>query len=512
MRIAFRCDASVEIGSGHLMRCLTLADALKRRGAECVFLAAPSPMIGQALIEARGHRFRPLAVGQQGAVPSSADDLAHAHWLPWGWEADAAAVASALPETMDWMVVDHYALDHRWEARLRTKASRIMVIDDLADRHHDCDLLLDHNVSNLWDERYDGLVPLHCQRMLGPAHALINPAFATARRNREAAGPVMRLLLFVTAGDPLNLTAQLIRQLSAEKWSGLTLDVVTGAVNSHLAELQALCAARPGTALHVDTAGMPLLCARADIAIGAAGGAALERSASALPSLTLVLAENQRHGAEALAALGAVDLLRQSAPDDITALDRQLGNLINNNSARQTIGLRAAILVDGLGAERVADAIVSRRAPIHLRRALALDAMWLLDLRNHPSTRIASLSTDIVPLPSHLEWLDKALRDPARLLLIGMIGDQRIGTTRFDFGESRKATVSISIDPEFQGRGLAPDLLRQSEHWAMAHQPALNTIAAVVRQENSRSRKLFSTSGYVPVEPSTETLIFQKQV
>ncbi len=511
MRIGFRCDASVEIGSGHLMRCLTLADELARRGAECLFLGAPSTEAWRGTITARGHAFKPL--NPVPAQPTATVEAAtHAAWLPWGWQSDAAATISALPQPVDWLVVDHYALDQRWQEMLRPKAHRIMVIDDLADRPHACDLLLDHNVSNLGIARYDGRVPDPCQRMLGPAFALIHPDFAQARQNRAASHTVQRLLLFQTAGDPLNLTSAILRRLMAERWSGLAVDVVTGAINPRLDEVQAFCSARPATTLHVDTNAMPELCARADLAIGAAGGAALERCASALPSLTLVLADNQQPGAEALEKLGGMELVRQSAPDDLDAFDAQLGALVVHESLRQRLGARGAVLVDGLGTRRVADAIIADKPSLHLRHAVRSDAEWLLDLRNDPATRAASLTTATIPLDSHKAWLDNTLTNPDRLLLIGVNADKAIGTTRFDFDDVGGATVSIAVAPEAQGRGLSGDLLRQSELWALAHRPSIQVITAVIRRENNRSRHLFEKAGYELVQDNAETMTYRKRV
>jgi UDP-2,4-diacetamido-2,4,6-trideoxy-beta-L-altropyranose hydrolase len=511
MRIAFRCDASVEIGSGHLMRCLTLADALKVRGTECLFLAAPSTAAWRGQIEARGHALRLLEVMPRSPDASAApDDSSHAAWLPWGWEADAAATGAALAAQVDWLVVDHYALDHRWESRLRPKAGRLMVIDDLADRPHACDLLLDHNVTNLGAERYrDRLLP-ECQRLLGPSFALISPAFAANRPKRSGSAPVMRALLFVTAGDPLNLTSEIIRKLASPEWSSLQLDVVTGSVNRNLAELRSICAARSGTALHVDTTSMPQLCALADMAIGAAGGAALERCAMALPTLLLVLAANQRPGSEVLQALGAVELLHQAGPDDLGTFEAQFRLLVSDKEKLKRIGSRGSTLVDGRGAERVTDVMLRDRPAVYLRHALRTDAEWLLDLRNHPATRAASLTTDIVLPDDHLAWLDRTLSHPARMLIVGMSGKQRIGTTRFDFDANSTASVSIAIAPEFQGQGLSSDLLRQSELWALAHRPAITRFVAVVRKTNARSQQLFVKAGYLPIAYSFETVTFSK--
>jgi UDP-2,4-diacetamido-2,4,6-trideoxy-beta-L-altropyranose hydrolase len=166
MKVAIRVDASSQIGTGHFMRSLTLADALKQRGTQIRFVSRHLPEHLRSMLMEKGHEFAMLDSAKSN-VPL--DELAHAQWLGVSQAQDAADSIQALSDgAWDWLIVDHYALDGRWESALRGTIKKIMAIDDLADRQHDCDILLDQNFYSDIDERYVGKVPESCQLLLGP--------------------------------------------------------------------------------------------------------------------------------------------------------------------------------------------------------------------------------------------------------------------------------------------------------------------------------------------------------
>ena len=194
-QIAFRTDASDQIGTGHFMRCLTLADGLKQRGAQICFVSCHLPEQLRSILVAKGHEFV-LLDSVQNAL--ALDELAHAHWLGGTQAEDAADTIRALSDRiLDWLVVDHYALDFRWESALRQTAKKIMVIDDIADRQHDCDVLLDQNFYADMQTRYTGKVPSHCRLLLGPRYALLRDEFRQLHEHvKPCSGPVKRMLVF----------------------------------------------------------------------------------------------------------------------------------------------------------------------------------------------------------------------------------------------------------------------------------------------------------------------------
>ena len=318
MHVAFRTDSSTSLGTGHLFRCITLANALRGRGASISFFCCELPGNLISSVEEMDFPVHRLPFGS--ASPSSgARNIRHAHWSGISWENDLADTLGILPgnRKFDWMVVDHYALDARWEAKIRPHADKIMVIDDLVDRPHDCDLLLDQNFHENPDPRYVGLVPEHCRRILGPRYALLRPEFTDARKTlRDRDGIVRRILVFFGGSDVTNGTGKALEALRRLGRPDIAVDVVVGAANPHRDEIRELCTGMGNTKYHFRVRNMAELMAKADLALGAPGTATWERCFLGLPAITLVLAENQFHIAARVSRTGSiVDLGWNSAVD-----------------------------------------------------------------------------------------------------------------------------------------------------------------------------------------------------
>jgi UDP-2,4-diacetamido-2,4,6-trideoxy-beta-L-altropyranose hydrolase len=248
MKVVFRVDASLLIGIGHVMRCLTLADALKTQGALCYFISREHPGHLLDVIEQRGYQVNRLEAPLTHAINES--ELTHAAWLGSTWETDATDTAAILADLQpDWLVVDHYALDHRWEGALAPHYRKLLVIDDLADRPHRCDLLLDQNLGRQ-PQDYVGLVPTHCQVLTGSQYALLRPEFAALRPyslQRRQAQPALRQLLISMGGvDQPNATGQVLQAL---KTCALPADcritVVMGLAAPRLQNVQELARQMP---------------------------------------------------------------------------------------------------------------------------------------------------------------------------------------------------------------------------------------------------------------------------
>jgi UDP-2,4-diacetamido-2,4,6-trideoxy-beta-L-altropyranose hydrolase len=488
LRVGIRVDASRALSLGHLTRCLTLADALKMRGADVVFLSAPSTAAWRTMIEGRGYEVGILALH---APSESEGAVARGDWLPWGWRADAEATRAALRDRLDWLIVDHYALDARWEHAMRAAAGKIMVIDDLADRPHDCDLLLDQNAQDDTKDRYAGLTPPSARRLIGPHYALLRPQFAAARRPRD--GSVKRILVFMSATDPKGATLLALDALCLGRLSALPVDVVAGAASPHLKGIEARAAARGRTSLHIDTDDMAALCAAADLAIGAGGVAALERCCVGLPSLALAIAANQAPGLAALEAAGAVRLLGAIEGWAASALAGEIEKLIDDHRALLLLAERAAALVDGRGAERCAAAIAG--FCVALRKVTLDDARRLLDWRNDDSVRLVSLNSEPIAWDGHVAWLQRKLADPDHAHWIAESEGEACGSVRFDVAAG-KARVSITVAPGWRGRGLGAHLLAEGERRLLAERSDVAEFVAEILPDNAPSRRLFEKAGY----------------
>jgi UDP-2,4-diacetamido-2,4,6-trideoxy-beta-L-altropyranose hydrolase len=355
---AFRVDASLQIGSGHAVRCLTLADVLVRQGLECHFLCREHE--GHLIDFIRGKGYYVHVLPCEASVEVDPDGLVHGGWLGASQEQDVDACRAILQSLRpDWLIVDHYALDARWERQLRAHCRRLMVIDDLADREHACDLLLDQNLGRQ-ESDYHGLVPQRCRVLAGPAYALLRPEFAELRapslRRRGASG--LRHLLVTMGGvDQHDATGRILYALKqCALPSDCEISVIMGSKAPWLERVRILAAEMPWpTEVLVNVSDMAQRMADCDLAIGAAGGTAWERCCLGVPTLMVVLAENQWPGARALQAVQAAELLGDAEaisrmPD---ALDR-----LGAEGALQRMAQAAADVTDGRGASRVLDSLI----------------------------------------------------------------------------------------------------------------------------------------------------------
>lgn len=340
------------------MRCLTLADALQATGVRCLFVCRPHPGHLTEKIREKHRCIELPAAFDQPEPGSRADTATYASWLGCSWEADASQTCEVLRDLqVDWLVVDHYALDSRWEQGVQAVCRHVGVIDDLADRRHHCALLLDQNLGRASAD-YAGLVSSHCVTLTGPYFALLRDEFAAGRKTsleRRSQGLVRNLLVSMGGADAGNATSAIMLALGQ---SGLSpqcaVTVVLGPQNPWSAQVKEIAATLPFQVhVVVNSSAMATLMAQADLAIGAAGATSWERCCLGLPTILLTLAANQVPSAVALQAAGAA--LHIGGPECIESrLPAAIDSMLSR-PALQQMGGAAALLCDGLGARRVID-------------------------------------------------------------------------------------------------------------------------------------------------------------
>jgi UDP-2,4-diacetamido-2,4,6-trideoxy-beta-L-altropyranose hydrolase len=499
MKVAVRADASPAIGTGHVMRCLSLADGLRREGASVSFVSRSLPGHLAALVTRRGHEVLDLG----GDARGPAGDLPHSGWLPTTQAADAADTVRALGAARwDWLVVDHYALDARWETALRATAPRLFVIDDLADRAHDCDVLLDQNLHADAAQRYSGRVPPGSDLLLGPQFALLRSEFRSTRAAAAArAGDVRRVLVSFGGGDAANDTGMAIEALATTLPAVTQVDVVIGADHPQGDAIQQACA-RHGYRCHVQTDRMAELMATADLAIGAGGVTTWERCCVGLPAVVVAAAGNQVDVVEQAARHGLVYAL--DGPLSAGRLGLHLRALADNPSLRHRMSRAGLETVDGLGVDRTVQAMGLDE--IQLREAGGGDARPMFEWRNHESVRRMSRHSEPVTWAEHEAWLTAVAADANRILLIGEHRGRPVGVVRFDLAAAH-AEVSIYRVPASDGRGLGTRLLRAAERWLAARRPEVVRLTAEVLEGNERSHRLFRSAGYQP-----RSRVYEKRV
>lgn len=355
MKVAFRADASLAIGMGHVMRCLTLADALRERGVECLFLSRDHKGHMHSIVEARGYPL--LSLGGTDPALSQETGVDYAHWLGVDMQADADDTRDRMAGMFaDWLVVDHYGLDARWEQSLRPYCGRIMAIDDLANRDHAVNALLDQNLGKL-EADYSARVSRSCTLMMGPHYALLRPEFAALRAeslSRRCQGRLRKLLITMGGVDLEDVTGRVLEAL--EGWglsAGLEVTVVMGPHAPWRDKVAEQTRHLPfPTEVLVNVRHMETLMRDADLAIGAAGSTSWERCCMGLPALQFVLAENQRPIARELNQAGAaLEIERESLAD---GLHQAMNQLAHNPAMVVQMSAAAARVTDGQGADRVA--------------------------------------------------------------------------------------------------------------------------------------------------------------
>jgi UDP-2,4-diacetamido-2,4,6-trideoxy-beta-L-altropyranose hydrolase len=355
MQVIIRTDASHDIGTGHVMRCLALADALAAQGVECAFICRQHTGNLIEHIHSKGYLVHTLPVSDQEADLRSdvAQQLVYARWLGASWEQDVEACDSILAELHpDWLIVDHYSLDARWEGALKQHCSSLMVIDDLADRPHLCELLLDQTFGRLAAD-YKPLVPAECTLLCGSMYALLRPEFEALRiysLQRREYPQLHRLLITMGGVDIDNVTAQVLGALKySELPSHCRITVVMGVKAPWLAEVCDIAEQMPWpTKVRVNVENMAQLMADSDLAIGAAGATSWERCCLGLPTLMCVSAENQKYAAKKLEQAQAVKILNlgKCLKNDLL---KSVGNLALNMNYLKELTESAKDICDGKG-------------------------------------------------------------------------------------------------------------------------------------------------------------------
>ena len=341
MKIVFRVDASLKMGTGHLMRCLTLAQVLKENGANIEFICRKhkGSLIGK--IRLSGFNVHELELLEETEVDNK---LSHSHWLGTTQQQDADNCIDILKvKKTDWLIVDHYALDIKWHQQLRPLVKKLMVIDDLADRQFDCDLLLNQNLGSQIRD-YKDKVPNHCELLLGCDYALLRAEFARLRaqalEKRYNTKKIKNILISIGGSDSKNYTYVILQQLS----DNFNVTIVLGKQSPHNQMLKSYVKDKSITII-IDADNMAELMLSADLAIGAGGSTSWERCCLGLPTLLYVTADNQKKIAKKLEKTDAVKIVKNFAQD--------LQEIIDDFSSWRIMSKNASKVCDGLGAKKI---------------------------------------------------------------------------------------------------------------------------------------------------------------
>jgi len=475
------------------MRCLTLANALAKKGSGVSFICREHDGHLCDLIEERGFVVHRLPAPAEGFTVDATP--AHSVWLGATWQEDAdqtGAVIKTLGVKPDWLVVDHYALESRWEHALRPLVGCIFVIDDIADRTHDCDLLLDQNLFADMQTRYAGKVPEDCRLLLGPEYALLQPIYAELHdRIPPREGPVRRILISFGGADRDNLTGRALAAFLSLNRPDIDVDVVISDSSPYAPDIRDQVAGHANIHLHGNLPTLAPLMAKADLAIGAAGTTSWERVCLGLPALVVTLAENQRPIADGLQQLGLVRWLGHKDEVSEQSIKQALAELFEEGIDEEW-SLRCRSAVDGKGVDRVSAALtITAETPLLVRHARLTDEALLLAWANDQETRQNSFSPDPISAEDHRRWFRSRLRDldGCRLYVVETEEGVPVGQVRFERQDSAWV-ISYSVAPLFRKRGLGRPLLEVALSKMRSEYPGA-LILGRVKADNLPSHKIF---------------------
>lgn len=494
-KIAIRADASLAIGTGHIIRCLTLAEALRKQDAKIVFICREQNGDLSELIEQRGFRLHRLT-----ALPGNQ------------WQEDATETIHAIGQFRpDWLIVDHYKLDARWHRAVRPSASRIMVIDDLADRPHDCELLLDQNLVAKQNTRYAGKLPKHCVPLLGPRYALLQPAYAELQpRVTPRDGQPRRLLVSFGGVDETGLTLKATKAIIALKQTDIAADIVLSSASPQFEQVQRLVADYSQLHLHDRVPSLAPFMLAADLAIGAGGSTSWERLCLGLPSLIVSLAENQRPISRELARRKLAHWLgHKDAADEDTirnALDKLIKAGVDPTWSRSC--LKA---VDGRGVERVCAVLTaSADMQITVRHAALTDEELLLEWLNDATTRRNAFSPKPVTRSEHRAWFRSRLRNPENcvLFIAQTTTGVPMGQIRFD-NRGVEWEISYAVAPAFRGRGIGRTMLAAGIAELQQHKEGV-ALVGQVKPDNAASRRIFEALDFTVRTSEPDRYVYER--
>ena len=483
--VAFRVDSSLKIGAGHVMRCLALADGMKDMGAEAVFVCREHEGNLSKLIAERGFRVLGLAAPED---HWTLDEPArpYAEWLGTDWQTDADQTIKALGGIYpDWLIVDHYALDARWEKRLRAVSGRILVIDDLADRKHACDALVDPSLLPRVGGRYEDLVPDRAVQMLGPDYALLRSEYRDLREQvAPRKGFIRRVLVSFGGVDQQGLTRMAVEALMTLDGHEFEAEVVLRSTAPDYSALEQKIATRENFRLHDGVPNLAPMMASADLMVGACGTTSWERLCLGLPAIVVTVADNQRAIAEELAGRKLIRWLGDAKAVTASALQAALVSVFEMGLDVHW-SLRCFGVVDGRGVERVCAVLGAHPdMPLVIRQAEQRDEALLLEWVNDAQTRQSAFNARPISYIEHKEWFQGRLSNPrqCRIYIAETTLGVPVGQVRFD-EHPDGWHIDYALAPQFRGFRLGTNLLAIAIE-RLRNETSAQTLVADVLSEN----------------------------
>ena len=475
--VVFRVDGDALIGLGHIMRCLTLADLLSNKGFKILFICTDPRDSIVDLIESKQYELKVIKYH----LTIHKEDTYECLKIIDGFD-------------VSMLIVDHYQLDEEWEIECSKKVNKVMVIDDLANRKHYCDYLLDSSYGRI-NADYEHLTHSDCRLLLSTDYCLLRPEFHQLRNEaviiRKNTHVINSVLLNFGGTDHKNLSAFTIRRLVELQFFG-EIHLLISSVSEHIGELEKLTKNMKNIWLHIDEKNVAQLMLNTNLAIGSVGTSSWERCCLGLPSIGLVVASNQSNIATRLSQQGAMLLTdTESLKDDLNLVlsDRALNKWHQMSES-------AFATCDGLGGARVLNNIMDAPAAITLQAMSVNEEALLLTWQSEAGNRKYSRNTHTPNIDEHKLWFAASLMNPKRRMWLVIFEGQKCGYVRLDVLNTREE-VSVLISQQFRKLGLAYAAINELKTLIL-----YGVMGAEVSPDNKASCSLFNKLGFTRVSTS----------
>ena len=507
MKVVFRVDASLRIGTGHVMRCLTLAQVLKENGIKVEFICRQHKKSLVNKIRSSGFNVHELGLLKGNEVDNK---LPHSHWLGATQEQDAEDCINILKsKKTNWLIVDHYALDEDWQLILRPYYDKIMVIDDLADRKHHCDILLDQTFGRQHKD-YLELVPKDCKLLLGSQYALLRPEFTKWKSysmERRSNTELNQLLISMGGVDTDNITSQVLKELkTCNLPNDINIIVVMGGFAPQIEDVRSIANdITHKTVVKINVENMAEIMANSDMAIGAAGSTTWERCCLGLPSIQIIIAKNQIFSAENLAHYNGVKLLREI---------KGINHLLESASEWMNDVSNAALQVcDGMGIFKVFNKMTDYKillenfGEVDLCNYVNLsidDKILALNMRNHPQTKKWMYNQKNILKTSHFNFIKGLENNIEKRYFLVKQQKNIIGSINFSqINSNSSVEFGLYTNPFVQSRGYGSILEAAASHYAF-NELGVNKIKLEVFSNNERAINFYKKCGFEFIDSRKE--------
>jgi UDP-2,4-diacetamido-2,4,6-trideoxy-beta-L-altropyranose hydrolase len=505
LSVAFRVDSSAFIGSGHLIRCLSIASSLLERGARIHIISSDNH---DNLLSSLGADYQNILIPsslRRADTRKEFEDFSYSDWIDCSQIEDASKVISAYKNNNisapDWIVVDHYALSSEWSDYIKKnndfKSVKLCFLDDLCNRKHNADIIVDANYHGKeTHSRYDGLVAGKTVRLLGPSYALMNKHFAASSRESKRREGFNSVLVYFGSADLYNMTKEIVSVFLSKEFNDLSIHVVLGLHNACESIIREKLRGHKNYICHSYVNNMAALMSECDLAIGAGGSTTWERIVMHLPSIVYSLAHNQESFLSTLEQDGYITYLGHASNYN----QRQFLATLRKIRSSYSNYCFDNLIVDPYGCSRIATAIFDSKEEYDLRDVQYSDILFLYRLVNDPLVRANSINNKEIRFEDHRDWLLRGLQKSNRqhYVMCSKIDAAPYAQIRFDETCSYSGIIEIdlSIHSSIRGRGHAIYLLTEGIARAKNYFLSMKQFKAVVFKDNEPSNKVFASLGF----------------